>query len=319
MSISAVSITKMFSIGWMHMKERRKMLTTEWVKPILETMYECRAECVPCFIGPPGIGKTQGIYEFAKEKGVNVVTFILSNTVPSEVSGIRMPDKETKKMEVFDDLRMASLKDGDILFLDEILEAPPMLWSACLTLIQDRIMASGRKLPDVFIVAASNQVASPGIIPASVRNRFMFFEVRFDPEAWQAWFKDKYGVDVDDSLCGRIQENSTTYNVLTPRTVAKLYEYMLTAKNNGHLREAKYIVEDMFDAYVVNQLCLMVNYKKKPKEQLRDVLINIDPSIVPEDFMNMSFAEILETLSALPEWDNIKLVLETTPFDELER
>ena len=292
------------------------MLTTEWVKPILETMYECRAECVPCFIGPPGIGKTQGIYEFAKEKGVNVVTFILSNTVPSEVSGIRMPDKETKKMEVFDDLRMASLKDGDILFLDEILEAPPMLWSACLTLIQDRIMASGRRLPDVFIVAASNQVASPGIIPASVRNRFMFFEVKFDPTVWRDWFKNKYGVDVDGGLCRRIQENSSTYNILTPRTVVKLYEYMMTAKNDGRLDEARVIVEDMFDIDVANQLCLMVNYKKKPKEQLMDALINIDPSIVPEHFMLMSFAEILETLSALPEWDSIKLVLENLPLEE---
>ncbi len=144
----------------------------------------------------------------------------------------------------------------------------------------------------------------------------MFFEVKFDPAAWRNWFKDKYGVDVDAGLCKRIQEDSSTYNILTPRTVVKLYEYMLTAKNNGHLREAKAIIEDMFDFDVATQLCLMINYKKKPKEQLMDALINIDPSIVPEDFMLMSFAEILETLSALPEWDSIKLVLENLPLEE---
>ena len=90
-------------------------VSTAMVKPILESMYNCRSELVPCFIGAPGIGKTQGLYEFAEEIGVNVVTFILSNTVPSEVSGIRMPDKDSKRMEVFDDMRMSSLKDGDIL------------------------------------------------------------------------------------------------------------------------------------------------------------------------------------------------------------
>ena len=103
-------------------------LKNSMVKPILRSMYPSRRFKVPLFIGAPGIGKTRGIFEFAEEQGVKVVQFILSNTIPSEVSGIRMPDRDTKKLEVFDDARMSSLEDGDILFFDEILEAPPMLW-----------------------------------------------------------------------------------------------------------------------------------------------------------------------------------------------
>ena len=189
-------------------------ISCSMVQPILQTMYNHRSEMVPCFIGDPGIGKTQGLYEFAKQKGV-----------PSEVSGIRIPDKESKMMEVFDDLRMSSLKDGDILFFDEILEAPPMLWSACLTLIQDRIMASGRKLPDVMIVAASNKVASPTIIPASVRNRFQFVQLEFDPDHWCKWFKDKHGVN-PKSLVKCIEGDSNQYNIFTPREAEKLYTWL---------------------------------------------------------------------------------------------
>ena len=287
------------------------MLSTAMVKPILETMYQVRHEMVPCFIGPPGIGKTQGLYEFAKEKGVNVVTFILSNTVPSEVSGIRMPDKETKKMEVFDDMRMASLQDGDILFFDEILEAPPMLWSACLTLIQDRIMASGRRLPDVFIVAASNKVASPGIIPASTRDRFQFIELEFDSANWDEWMYDTYGVDVPSSLIARIQSDSTTYNILTPRRVVKLYEYAKTIISNGGSRDIiRDIIEDMFDFKIASMILDMADQKHGIKYQIKSALIDLDPSIeLPESFMDMSYQQILECLSARDDWEIIKEAL----------
>lgn len=278
------------------------MLSTAMVKPILESMYECRSEMVPCFIGAPGIGKTQGIYEFAKEKGVNVVTFILSNTVPSEVSGIRMPDKESKKMEVFDDMRMASLQDGDILFFDEILEAPPMLWSACLTLIQDRIMASGRKLPDVFIVAASNKVASPGIIPASTRDRFQFIELSFDFSYWCDWFEGKYGVRPSIDMSAFIREDSNTYNILTPRRIVKLYEWLKTGITN----DKKKVINDMFESCVTEMLVHMVNAVPSPRRQIRNAILKIDPNIVlPDDFEIMKFQEILEYLQSMDLWDEI--------------
>lgn len=280
------------------------MLSTSMVKPILESMYECRREMVPCFIGAPGIGKTQGIYEFARERGINVITFILSNTVPSEVSGIRMPDKETKKMEVFDDMRMASLKDGDILFFDEILEASPMLWSACLTLIQDRIMASGRKLPDVFIVAASNKVASPGIIPASTRDRFQFIELEFDFAHWMKWFKGKYGILPPGQLGALIKEDSDSYNILTPRRVTKLYEWLKDGDGPDNLKLD--IISDMFDASTAAMINSMAKDVKSPKTQIMDAVISIDPSIVlPEEFESMSYKEILEMLQSLDNWPDI--------------
>lgn len=282
------------------------MLSTAMVKPILESMYECRSEMVPCFIGAPGIGKTQGLYEFAKEKGVNVVTFILSNTVPSEVSGIRMPDKESKRMEVFDDMRMASLKDGDILFFDEILEAPPMLWSACLTLIQDRIMASGRKLPDVFIVAASNRVASPGIIPASTRDRFQFIELKFDFYHWCDWFEEKYGVRPDYNFQSMIQGDSDSYNILTPRRVVKLYKWLKA----GVTDDKKHVITDMFDASTTQNLVKLAMGGMSPKKQIKDAVLSIDPDInLPQDFEKLKLKDILAILQSQDSWAKIEKTL----------
>jgi len=291
-------------------------LSTAMVRPILETMYDHRREMVPCFIGAPGIGKTQGLYEFAKDKGVNVVTFILSNTVPSEVSGIRMPDKESKKMEVFDDSRMASLKDGDILFFDEILEAPPMLWSACLTLIQDRIMASGRKLPDVFIVAASNQVASPGIIPASTRDRFQFIELEFDASHWRCWFKDKYGVDPAE-LSLIVQEDSDQYNILTPRRITKLYTWLKDSDDEAFEYKTR-IITAMFDAATCRHLVDLVRQYKTPQRQIQEALHSNTKTILvdTDDFESMSLKDIMEYLQEQPEWEDIQDTLANIEFEE---
>lgn len=285
------------------------------VRDILESQYEFRSEMVPCFIGPPGIGKTQGIYRFAEEKGVKVVTFILSNTVPSEVSGIRMPDKETKKLEVFDDSRMASLEDGDILFFDEILQAPPILWSACLTLIQDRIMASGRKLPDVMIVAASNPVVSPGIIPPSVRDRFNFFEVCFDGENWKEWLAREHRIFIEENLLSQIQEDSDGYNILTPRSATKK---MLWMRKYPQFRDVqKMSLAHQYDEYAMQLLVDSVDNegpKRTKREQILDVVGEFVDD-VPEEWTELSLTQLFELLKERDEWSEIEKALAATPAE----
>ena len=45
-----------------------------------------------------------------------------------------MPDKDTKKMTYFNFDKLENLKDGDILFFDELLNGNPVVLNACLTL-----------------------------------------------------------------------------------------------------------------------------------------------------------------------------------------
>ena len=283
------------------------MLTTKDVPDILESMYRHRSEMVPCFIGAPGIGKTQGIYGFAKSKGVKVVTFILSNAVPSEVSGIRMPDNDTKTLVTFDDARMASLEDGDILFFDEILEAPPMLWSSILTLVQDRIMASGRKLPDVMIVAASNKTFNATVIPPSTRDRFQWIELSFDFYTWSKWFEETYNHPVDKGLETMLQEDSEGYNILTPRRFTKLWEYSEEPNSSR-------IIDAMFNAElveVINKMKAKAVERKIDGRFVYEALIGAGfADDIPEDWSGKSLREILKSLEQLPNADEIKLALQ---------
>ena len=286
------------------------------VSEILASAYDMRKEIVPCFIGAPGIGKTEGIRQFAESQGVGLVTFILSNTIPSEVSGIRMPDQDTKKLEVFDDSRMASLKDGDILFFDEFLEAPRELWSACLTLIQNRIMASGRPLPDVMIVAASNPVASPRIIPASVRDRFQMIEVEANWELWKQWFVDKFGKEPNDSLSTYIQTDSDTYNILTPRRIVKLYQWYESAEDKDLVFK---LIEDMFQISVAIEIRELAKRGKPFKRVLKEELWRLDvPQQVIDELDGLSLKEIVGVLNKLDNWDEIQNALSQVEWKEEE-
>jgi len=200
------------------------------VKDLLESVLPVRDQVVPCLLGQPGIGKTQQIEEFAREHGARVVQVIASQILPNEVSGITMPVEKSKSMEVYDHARLSSLRDGDVLFFDELLEASPQVLSACLTLIQERRMMSGKKLPDVMIVAAANPSGPPSKLKQSVRQRFMFVEVSSNFEDWSKYMRKRHGIDLPSTMTREMDWGDSSkwdnmYNVPTPRTMTKACLY----------------------------------------------------------------------------------------------
>ena len=96
----------------------------EEIEKVLEKVYnnlELRQTIVPLFISNPGMGKSQIITQFAKKKGVKLVELITSQMSPFEISGIAMPVRKTGKMTYFNFDKLENMKDGDILFFDELL------------------------------------------------------------------------------------------------------------------------------------------------------------------------------------------------------
>ena len=201
-----------------------KILTSD-IEELIEAADKRRDEVVLCLLGAPGIGKTEGIEAFAKRHDRNVVHIIASQILPTEVSGMTMPNQETHSMDVFDHARLGHLRDGDVLFFDELLKGQVQVLNACLTLIQERRMMSGRRLPDVLIVAAANPLASPQQLPLEVRQRFMFVEVQFDEDSWCDYMRG-LGIARPQRLVDDLVTDSSsakaTWNVLTPRTMTKL-------------------------------------------------------------------------------------------------
>lgn len=196
------------------------------IKDVLEKVYnneELRKTIVPLFIGDPGLGKTKIIEEFAKEKGVKLVELITSQMSPFEISGIAMPDKDSKKMTYFNFDKLENLKDGDILFFDELLNGNPIVLNACLTILEQRKFISGKQLPNILIVAAANPQGMTPLTP-QIKERFVWYDVSFDKSMWKNYMIKKYNISssIGDKLCSLIiKEDFIGKNFYTPRSVDK--------------------------------------------------------------------------------------------------
>lgn len=193
---------------------------------VLEKVYtndSLRKTIVPLFIGNPGVGKTVIIDQFAKDKGVKIVELITSQMSPFEISGIAMPDKDSKKMTYFNFDKLENLEDGDILFFDELLNGNPVVLNACLTILEQRRFISGKPLPNIMIVAAANPQGMAPLTP-QIKERFVWYNVVFNDAMWIKYMFKKYSLvlPIARKLITLIRaEEFVANNFYTPRSIDK--------------------------------------------------------------------------------------------------
>lgn len=198
----------------------------KYIKDVLEKVYSnqsLRKTIVPLFIGNPGLGKTVIIQEFAKSKKANLVELITSQMSPFEISGIAMPDKDIKKMVYYNFDKLENLKDGDILFFDELLNGNPVVLNACLTILEQRKFISGKDLPNIMIIAAANPQGMSPLTP-QIKERFVWYPVKYDESMWIDYMMNKYGLL--SPICVKLSklienEEFRENNFHTPRSIDK--------------------------------------------------------------------------------------------------
>lgn len=185
-----------------------------------------RQRTIPLFMSNPGVGKSTIIKEFADSKGVHMAKITLSQRMPNEVTGGVMPSLEKGVWETLDNQQLADLKDGDILFFDEVFNGTlKQTLDAVLNLLEDRMLPSGKKLADVMIVAASNFQGLIQITP-QVKERFIRYDLKFDSEEWINLMIKKYGMprEISAKLCKLIHlekfENAD-WTYYSPRSIEK--------------------------------------------------------------------------------------------------
>lgn len=188
-----------------------------------------RQNTVPLFMSSPGMGKTSLIKQFAKDKGVRLLKITLSQRMPNEVVGGLMPDKDSKTWEVYVSHELKTLKDGDILFFDEVFNGTlKQTLDALLNLLEDRMLPDGTHLADVMIVAASNPQGLINLTP-QIKERFIRYDLKFDAVEFQTYLKDKYAMPntISKHLCTLINKEtfelsgSDSWNYFTPRSIEK--------------------------------------------------------------------------------------------------
>lgn len=206
----------------------------------------------------PGLSKTSQVKQWAEEKGRNYCELIISQRMPSEISGMPMPvagqDGAHGTMEIYDFETLLKLEDGDVLAFDEFTNGNIQTLNACLTLIQERTMLSGKKLPSLIIVAMGNPQGRCDLLPQT-KQRFWWVDVAWDASTWREYMRKQWGIVVNPTVLEYITRQYRDgfgdvhrYNYHTPRTMENLFRI---AKNIGALDDfwsASEVDRELIDA-----------------------------------------------------------------------
>lgn len=239
------------------------------IKTYLDILDQHRDEMALALMSDPGLSKTSQCKQWCEEHGRQYFEFITSQRMPSEISGMAMPDADTKRMKIYDFDYLLDMKDGDVLAFDEFTNGNIMTLNACLTLIQERNMMSGRKLPSILIVAMGNPQGKCDMLPQT-KQRFLWLNVKFDKETWCDWIKKELNVVPTRKLIDIIKSTYKSgfgiqdYNYMTARTVTNLLKLAKTVDSSNAIWRNMYGV----DQGIVNELYASVNNNQDNSEDL---------------------------------------------------
>ena len=196
----------------------------------LETLYKLR---YPAYLaGPPGIGKSAVVRQFAREHELHLVTLMLSQVEPSDVRGLPFLDRETGRTrwllpEFYPESNEAS---AGILFLDELANAEPRVQVAAYQLLLDRRVGEYTLPPDWVCIAAGNRLednANSYELSSALADRLVFFNVTCEPRDWLTWARANAiapevlaFIQVKPDFLGgnQMQQNADQIIVPTPRS-----------------------------------------------------------------------------------------------------
>lgn len=153
--------------------------------------------------GPPGIGKSQGIKEFAKKLQnvtgkktvVTVASLLLMSPIDLRGIPVKHEDEKTKQMVakwlIPDIFKMDKSDDViNVLFLDEISSAPPSVQAAAYQIALDKRIGEHELPKNCLCIAAGNRTTDKSVaykMPKALGNRMTHYEIEPSIEDWKIW------------------------------------------------------------------------------------------------------------------------------------
>jgi energy-coupling factor transporter ATP-binding protein EcfA2 len=185
---------------------------------------------MPHLVGPAGCGKSTYIEQLADLMNVELHIINVSRLSPLEVEGVQMPHGVDGDMH----LRMlpatfwTQLKDGDILLFDEFLRGFPEVFNGLLDIFTSRRVGAYR-LPEVFIIGASNSVTSYDL---ALEDRLLHITV---PDPRKSPVEKAHLAKLIVNVLGLLPEMAMSYEMtdLLDKEVLPTYELLDSFKKRG--------------------------------------------------------------------------------------
>lgn len=149
--------------------------------------------------GPPGVGKSQGVRQVAKDiaektgKKVEITDVRLLLFNPVDLRGIPTANAD-KTLAVWLKPKIFQMDDSEdvinILFLDEISAAPQSVQAAAYQITLDRTVGEHRLPDNCIVIAAGNRVTDKSVaftMPKALANRLCHLEIVSDTKSWRDW------------------------------------------------------------------------------------------------------------------------------------
>lgn len=163
----------------------------------------CREVDVPMMIfGPPGIGKSEQVWQSADEDD-GIIDLRLNSLESIDLRGLPVIKRDSNKNPVAVEWVRPEFLPGDegvkigkkvynkgILFLDELNTAQPSVQNPALQLVLDRKIGSHHLGKGWYIVAACNRAEDRAhVVPmsAALLDRFAIYDYSPDHQTWTKW------------------------------------------------------------------------------------------------------------------------------------
>ena len=142
----------------------------------------------PVFIwGPPGVGKSSLVEQFAQQLGLECVSLLGSQLAPEDLIGIPKIDAGVSRFYP----PASIVRDREfVLFIDELNIASHEIQKAFYSLILDKRIGEYRLPPGSIIIGAGNRAHDAALakqMPSALVNRMVHVHLKASHREWLAW------------------------------------------------------------------------------------------------------------------------------------
>ncbi len=194
-------------------------------------------------LSAPGIGKSEMVYEAAREAGLPCRSLLGTQIAPEDVSGV---PRIVGERSVFCPPRilLPERPEPFCLFLDELPACAPDIQKAFYSLLLERRLGEHALPAGTWVVAAGNRLQDRALVRAmssALVNRVTILQIRHDVDEWLAWAQ-RSGVrrdvrsfitTVPDALMRTVPADPVPFS--TPRSWSLLSRALDLAEKAGML------------------------------------------------------------------------------------